>query len=245
MKPKTWAHPKFTLLQRKLQISPALAAGILEGIWHLTATFDDETGEMPYSGEELASWLGIDIDGELLIETLIAGKWLDQKDGQIFVHGWQEHMPKYVSDRIRIRKQREARSEQSRTVADSSEQSPPSASASASVRKKKNTSPPTGGYPPLFVLFWEAYPKSGRVRKKAAATAWKSATKRADPQAIISAATEYATCGQVRAGYCRHATTWLNGDSWDDDRNAWAGNGKPPEPEYNTDKWRTPENEPH
>jgi hypothetical protein len=81
-------------------------------------------------------------------------------------------------------------------------------------------------YPPLFEEFWKAYPQAGRVRKKSALAAWRVAERQEDAQTIIAAAREYAGCGQVKAGFCRQATTWLNGASWDDDRAAWEGNGK-------------------
>jgi len=78
-----------------------MVAGILEGIWHLTASHNDESGEMPFSEAELLGWMEIEQHG--LLEALLKWRWLDEVDGKLFVHDWEEHRPKYVNDRIRKR----------------------------------------------------------------------------------------------------------------------------------------------
>lgn len=66
-----------------------------------------------------------------------------------------------------------------------------------------------------FSTFWELYPR--KVCRKAAERSWKSAIKREKPETIISALRRYA---ESRKGqdpqYTCHATTWLNGDRWED-----------------------------
>ena len=106
MKPKTWTHPKFALLQRQLGVGPALAAGILEGLWHLAATFDGVNGTLPYSGEELAAWLGVDVDPERLVAVLVGGRWVDDRGGMLAVHDWDDHKPNYIREAERKRRQR-------------------------------------------------------------------------------------------------------------------------------------------
>jgi hypothetical protein len=101
MKPKTWTHPKFSLLQRRLHICPALAAGILEGIWHLAATFDPEGGRLPYTDDELAAWLGVDLAADELLAALVDGRWIDDDDNGLRVHDWEEHRPSYVDKRVK------------------------------------------------------------------------------------------------------------------------------------------------
>lgn len=66
-----------------------------------------------------------------------------------------------------------------------------------------------------FEDFWSIYPR--KVCRKAAERSWKAAIKRATPETIISAARRYAESrkGQDQTYTC-HATTWLNGDRWED-----------------------------
>lgn len=103
MKPKTWTHPKFALLQRRLSIGPALAAGILEGVWHLAATFDPEHGRLPYTDDELAAWLGVDLAADELLAALVDGRWLDHDEQGLLVHDWDDHKPGYIRDAERKR----------------------------------------------------------------------------------------------------------------------------------------------
>lgn len=68
---------------------------------------------------------------------------------------------------------------------------------------------------PSFDDFWKVWPR--REGKKAAALAWGRAVKRAAAQTIIDAATAYARSPfRPEARYVPHASTWLNGDRWDD-----------------------------
>ena len=106
MKPRTWTHPKFSLLQRRLSICPALAAGILEGIWHLAATFDPEDGRLPYTDDELAAWLGVDLAADELMAALVDLRWIDDTDGGLRVHDWEDHKPGYIREAERKRQYR-------------------------------------------------------------------------------------------------------------------------------------------
>lgn len=67
-----------------------------------------------------------------------------------------------------------------------------------------------------FAEFWAAYPK--KVAKGAAERAWRSATKKADPDSLITAAKDYAA--QIKgteAQFIKHPATWLNGACWLDE----------------------------
>jgi hypothetical protein len=71
-----------------------------------------------------------------------------------------------------------------------------------------------------FADFWAAYPR--KVGKDAAERAFASATRRASPDLIVAAAREFAASPAGNAGkYTPHASTWLNGGRWDDDRAEW------------------------
>lgn len=70
-----------------------------------------------------------------------------------------------------------------------------------------------------FDRFWATYPR--RVGKGQAVRAWKTATKKADPSTIITAAAGFAAwCGQdgTDPQFIPHPSTWLNGERWLDER---------------------------
>lgn len=74
----------------------------------------------------------------------------------------------------------------------------------------------TDPQPDHFADFWDAFPK--RVDKRAAAKAFKAASKRADPAAIIAGARRYASeceTNRTETRFIKHPTTWLNADAWD------------------------------
>jgi hypothetical protein len=76
-----------------------------------------------------------------------------------------------------------------------------------------------------FEQFWDVYPR--KVNKQAARTAWKKAIKVTSPAELIKAVTSYAA-SRVNEDerYTLHASTWLNGQRWLDER-ACARNGQP------------------
>ncbi len=80
-----------------------------------------------------------------------------------------------------------------------------------------------------FEQFWSAYPSKGKSSRSAAEAAWRK-VKPIDFAVVIAAAAEYAACGQVASGYCKHASTWLNGSCWNDDRESWKRNTPSPQP---------------
>lgn len=74
-----------------------------------------------------------------------------------------------------------------------------------------------------FDDFWQAYPN--RKAKGAAAKAWNSAVKKADPEVIIAAAGAYARDPKRDPQYTAHAATWLNGERWLDEVEAPKSSG--------------------
>lgn len=66
----------------------------------------------------------------------------------------------------------------------------------------------------LFERFWAEYPR--RDGRKKAREKFTQALKRADAQAIIDGAHRYAVDPNRAQAYTKQATTWLNGDHWDD-----------------------------
>ncbi len=67
-----------------------------------------------------------------------------------------------------------------------------------------------------FSEFYAAFPK--KVAPAKAEAAWKSATKKADPDTIIAGAREYARQSEgTESRFIKHPTTWLNGACWLDE----------------------------
>lgn len=63
-----------------------------------------------------------------------------------------------------------------------------------------------------FDDFWAAYPR--RDDKARARLSWTKATHAADPAVIIAGARRYAADPNREEQYTKHATTWLNAESW-------------------------------
>lgn len=66
----------------------------------------------------------------------------------------------------------------------------------------------------LFDRFWAEYPR--KDGKKKAREKFTQALKRANPDTIIDAAHAYAVDPNREQAYTKQATTWLNGDHWED-----------------------------
>jgi hypothetical protein len=76
-----------------------------------------------------------------------------------------------------------------------------------------------------FEDFWRAFP-SGRKRDKGSARkAWLVAVEKHPAAEIVSAASEYAASEQGRGEYVKMPSSWLNGECWSDDRDAWKSKG--------------------
>lgn len=87
--------------------------------------------------------------------------------------------------------------------------------------KPKSSKPLACPYSDDFEVFWDRYPRRRRVAKRKAWEAWKKAIKRCASTVIISAVEEYAESDEGRGEYVKQPATWLNGDCWDDDTQAW------------------------
>lgn len=87
---------------------------------------------------------------------------------------------------------------------------------------------------PFFLAFWQAYPR--RIGKGDARTAFNKAAAKADPNIIVQAALAYAKhvmAEGTEQKFIPHASTWLNGERWEDDlesekterkpKNGWEG----------------------
>lgn len=70
-------------------------------------------------------------------------------------------------------------------------------------------------YPPEFEEFYRVYPR--RVAKRAAASAWKKAVRRASVAEIMAGAERFRDDPNREQEFTPHPATWLNQDRWGDD----------------------------
>lgn len=66
----------------------------------------------------------------------------------------------------------------------------------------------------MFAEFWAAYPR--KHARAAAVKAWEKAVMKTDPRRIIDAALALRNDPNRAAEYTPHASTWLNGERWED-----------------------------
>lgn len=92
------------------------------------------------------------------------------------------------------------------------------------IAKSNTTSRANLAHPldtPFFLAFWQAYPR--RIGKGDARAAFTKAATRNDPNLIVQAALAYAK-HVLETGteqkFIPHASTWLNGERWEDDLEA-------------------------
>lgn len=78
-----------------------------------------------------------------------------------------------------------------------------------------------------FESFWQAFPTGRKRDKGGARKAWQSAIKKRPAADIIAAASEYAASDQGRGEFVKMPSSWLNGECWTDDRDAWKSKSIP------------------
>lgn len=71
------------------------------------------------------------------------------------------------------------------------------------------------GDDPTFDAFWNTYPR--KEGKAAARMAWVKAVRKADVQTIMEGAARYRDDPNRESAFTAHASTWLNGERWEDD----------------------------
>lgn len=76
-----------------------------------------------------------------------------------------------------------------------------------------------------FEQFWAAFPPGRKKSKARARAAFDKAAKKCEPTEIIRAAAEYAASHEGRGEFVKMPSSWLNGECWADDRNAWKNLG--------------------
>jgi hypothetical protein len=104
MKAGTQNHLKTKRLKRLLKRPLYQIVGVLETLWLLAADCADEGNIGKFTDEEIADYLEWDGNPVELVRALSDAGWTDlDASGRPVIHGWIEHCPEYIKDRIRKR----------------------------------------------------------------------------------------------------------------------------------------------
>lgn len=109
MKLGTAAHPKFRRLMMRLDLKQYEAAGLLELLWAMAAQFTDDGNLSRFDCEDIAAYLDWRGDAQKLVDTLVECRWLDRDESSVAIHDWHDHMPHFITERVRKREQRAAK----------------------------------------------------------------------------------------------------------------------------------------
>ncbi len=74
---------------------------------------------------------------------------------------------------------------------------------------------------PGFNSFWKMFPSFRKHAKGKARIAWKRAREKAAEEVILAAVEEYDASEVAQTQFVKGPEPWLNGECWDDDREAW------------------------
>lgn len=106
MKLGTTSHPKFRKLMMKMDLKQYEAAGLLELLWSMAAQFTDDGDLSRFDADDIAAYLDWRGDPQKLVDTLVECRWLDRDGDSVKIHDWADHMPHFITERVRKREQR-------------------------------------------------------------------------------------------------------------------------------------------
>lgn len=100
MKSGTIENPKTKRLARALGVPRCTAIGILESLWHFTASQCPRGNVGRFSDEDIAEAVFWEGDASALISALVECRWLDRSEEfRLIVHHWCDH----ADDRVNMK----------------------------------------------------------------------------------------------------------------------------------------------
>lgn len=234
VKKDTPSKMKFKVLKRRLGLPFYRAVGLLESLWWVT-TNNAPAGDIGrLSNEEIAASLEWENDPDELIQTLIDCGWIDTHDDhRLVVHDWATHVPNWLKAQFRHYKKAFAGTSSENASENASKNGTIVSSLGISSENRylenyypkekpsKKASEKVVVEDPNFIRFWNAFPKRRRCARAKAREAWAKAMLKADPEDLIAAAVEYAASSAGSGDFAKMPATWLNGECWRDEREAW------------------------
>ncbi len=105
MKRGTPDHPKTKALAARLDLKRWQVVGLLESLWHFTATYAKRGDIGKWSNIEIASAIEWQADPDALISALLECRWLDSSEPfRLLVHDWHDHADQTVSRSDEVKK---------------------------------------------------------------------------------------------------------------------------------------------
>lgn len=181
-------HPKFHAFRLACNISPLEALGVIYRLWRLARLMRPDGVLSGYDPQTLESALGCSGTVRELIRTGL----IDEHDGTMRVHDWSEYNGRFLKDaqrmrRIRVKDNKIATPNRSRTVR---EQSALSGAVAVAVHKEKNqrlSSPNGDAHALAFFQVWQRYPHYGRRSSKAKSAArWQALRPRPEVEIVLA-----------------------------------------------------------
>ena len=98
------SSPKLANLKLLLRVPRFQAVGVLESLWHFTATQAPRGDVGKWTDAEIAAALEWEGDASALIEALVTARWLDRSDRfRLLVHDWPHHADQTVKRSPQVR----------------------------------------------------------------------------------------------------------------------------------------------
>lgn len=223
MKQGTIQHRKFLRLKHSLGLRNWQATGLLESLWQFTALNADDGQLTPRcTPEDIARSLEWEAaDFSRVIDALVDAGWIDRTpEGDLLIHDWADHMPDFLRERLRKRKERHlsvfvpdshgtvGTTKPNPTQPSQAQPAPPASSAVAD-------SVPSG-----FAKFWAAWPQGDRKTGKAKCVGlWRRLRLEPKADAIVAAVEAWKqteSWTKDRGEFIPMPQTWLTGGRWED-----------------------------
>lgn len=101
MKRNTPQHPKTLALAAALNVPVYSAVGLLEMMWHFTATYTPRGDIGRFSDAEICRGMGWTGRPGELIDRLVDSRWIDScQTHRLIVHDWADHMEEATKKRL-------------------------------------------------------------------------------------------------------------------------------------------------
>lgn len=243
MKRAVLNHPKLFALMAESGMTRRNAIGLLVLLWDFTGQYAPNGAVGRFTDQAIADAVEWKDQASALIACLVRSGWIDETDDQsarLVVHDWGAGCDQWVKKRLAImgepfytgevrtvRPGRPTESDIQNGDPEKHSLSLPLSSPNPNPNLDPNPTPRSTRfvYSDSFEQFWKPYPT--KAAKLAAFKAWQKMTSE-DQDAATASSAEYAGCPLVKIkGVVCHASTWLNGRRWEDEREAWQDNGKP------------------
>ena len=193
-------HPKLYQLSESLGVSKAQTIGHLHLLWWWCVDYSPE-GMLRVNDLQIAraaEWSG---EPKLFVESLVAARFLDRRDGVLTIHDWMEFCGSLIHKRLERKAER-------RTIG--AERSPTNQPNRTQPNRTQPTNPERVKW---FEEAWGKYPsKDGK--KHAQRHYLASVSSEEHRQQLLGAMQNYLRCGRVAGGYVKNGSTWFN--EWQD-----------------------------